>query len=80
MLILFALLLGYHPLQCSVDNSWEVANLLILNGATVDHVDDQLWSPLHVACAYESEDMVSLLLEVCVCKCIVFCIRGLIGI
>jgi ankyrin repeat protein len=63
MLILFALLLGYHPLQCSVDNSWEVANLLILNGATVDHVDDQLWSPLHVACAYESEDMVSLLLE-----------------
>ena len=56
--------------QCCIDNAWDIATLLILKGAKVNHVDGQLWSPLHIACAYDSEDMVDLLLEVCMYVCI----------
>lgn len=52
------------PLQCARHDNALAAELLIARGLSVDQQDDDLWTPLHMACACRSSDTVLLLLTV----------------
>ncbi len=70
-------------LQCCVNEDVEVARLLLEHGANVNVQDNDLWTPLHVAAACGTIEIVELLLQVndfsccflyvCVCFNLIFC-------
>ncbi len=49
-----------------MDDNYKIAKILLAKGAGVGLVDGDLWAPLHVACSCAGQDLVLLLLEVCV--------------
>lgn len=47
-----------------MDDNLSVAEILVQRGADVNRKDEDLWSPLHSACACDSTEIVQLLLNV----------------
>ncbi|XP_066266634.1 unconventional myosin-XVI-like isoform X2 [Branchiostoma lanceolatum] len=48
--------------QCCKDNNVSTAEILVQKGAGVNTLDHDLWTPLHLACAYDCPEIVHLLL------------------
>lgn len=50
-------------LQCCIDNSLEMANILILNGADLNTRDVEGWTPLHAAAACGNLQIINLMVD-----------------
>ena len=65
------------PAQACIDNFDEVVVALLNNGADVNSVDSELWTPLHAACTCGNTNIANILVErfvqVCVCVCVCVC-------
>lgn len=55
-----------------MDDNLLVASLLVQRGANINAIDDDLWTPLHTACACECTEIVQLLLDVSTHVLIIF--------
>ena len=55
--------------QCCIDDNVSVAEMLLSHGASVNAVDDDLWTPLHYACELDNSEIVQLLLTVSITHC-----------
>ena len=55
---------GQCPMQCCVNEDVEGVKQLLQLGADINTQDNDLWTPLHVAAACGSKEIVELLLQV----------------
>ena len=51
-------IMTFNPLQCVIDDDYEMVQLLVRRGASLDVHDNEGWTPLHAAASCGHEHIV----------------------